>query len=286
MSEKKYHCPVEGCSFQSKGKHFKRKMSIDQHFLNCHSERKYKCFNCDKSYAIDWQLKYHLKTCGLIWKCLTCDKFYKERLSLITHCTRHSHVLPDEARRRKTKSKKEDKSSSSTNNSHSGGSSKDTQVMILPVMMPTAQTTGNNSSHNNQTSSSSSSRHHHQSTTSSSSSSSSSSSRHHHHHHHQSPHQAPKQLQQPNPNRAHHHHPPQHLPKPPFQNPIAPPTVDYHQLNQRINIAELYANLPQMMDPNSGYMRDTSGQSDVEHLKHGLHHFAPPRAHLWSTSDC
>lgn len=31
MSEKKYHCPVEGCSFsEQKGKHFKRKMSIDQ----------------------------------------------------------------------------------------------------------------------------------------------------------------------------------------------------------------------------------------------------------------
>jgi len=27
----KYHCPVEGCSFsEQKGKHFKRKMSIDQ----------------------------------------------------------------------------------------------------------------------------------------------------------------------------------------------------------------------------------------------------------------
>lgn len=99
-----------------------------QHYLNCHSERKFKCFNCDKSYAIDWQLKYHIKTCGLIWKCLTCDKYYKERLSLITHCTRHSHLLPAEARRRKTKSQKASKESQS----------KDSQmdVMIFPVVMP------------------------------------------------------------------------------------------------------------------------------------------------------
>jgi len=74
-----------------------------QHFLNCHSERKHKCNKCGKCYAIDWQLKYHSKTCGLIWKCLTCDKSYKERLSLITHCKRHLHILPSEAKRRKPK---------------------------------------------------------------------------------------------------------------------------------------------------------------------------------------
>lgn len=99
---------------------------ITQHVLNCHSVRKYKCFNCEKSYAIDWQLKYHLKTCGFIWKCATCDKTYKERLSLITHCTRHSHVLPVEAQRRtRTKAKKEEKKESDN-----------VQVMIFPVVMP------------------------------------------------------------------------------------------------------------------------------------------------------
>lgn len=273
MSEKKYHCPVEGCSFsEQKGKHFKRKMSIDQHYLNCHSERKYKCFNCDKSYAIDWQLKYHLKTCGLIWKCLTCDKFYKERLSLITHCTRHSHVLPEEARRRKTKIKKEDKSSSNSSSGSSSSKDNSMQVMIFPVMMPTTQA---NNSH--QTSSSSS---RHQSTSSSSSSSNSMSNSLSSRHHHQI--QPPKHLQQPNTNRAHHHQP-THLHKPPFQTPIAPPAVDHH-FNQRI-MADLYRTMqmdpPQMMDPNIGYIKDTAGQLDVDHLKHGLHNFPPPRAHIW-----
>lgn len=71
-------------------------------------------------------MKYHLKTCGFIWKCATCDKTYKERLSLMTHCTRHSHVLPVEAQRRtRTKAKKEDKKEPDN-----------VQVMIFPVVMP------------------------------------------------------------------------------------------------------------------------------------------------------
>lgn len=144
--------------------------------------------------------------------------------------------------------------------------------MIFPVMMPTTQA---NNIH--QTSSSSS---RHQSTSSSSSSSNSMSNSLSSRHHHQI--QPPKHLQQPNTNRAHHHQP-THLHKPSFQTPIAPPAVDHH-FNQRI-MADLYRTMqmdpPQMMDPNIGYIKDTTGQLDVDHLKHGLHNFPPPRAHIW-----
>lgn len=48
--EKKFYCPTEGCVFsKGYGKSFKKKMLVDQHFLNCHSERKFKCPNCGKS---------------------------------------------------------------------------------------------------------------------------------------------------------------------------------------------------------------------------------------------
>lgn len=102
--EKKFYCPTEGCVFsKGYGKSFKKKMLVDQHFLNCHSERKFKCANCNKSYAIEWQLTYHSKTCGIDWTCLSCNKCYKERLSLITHCKRHNHILPENAKMKKQK---------------------------------------------------------------------------------------------------------------------------------------------------------------------------------------
>ncbi|RWS06649.1 ATM interactor-like protein [Dinothrombium tinctorium] len=100
----KYYCSVDGCVFsKGMGKFFKRKMLVDQHFLNTHSEKRHICPKCSKPYSIDWQLKHHLKSCGIEWKCLSCDKVYRERLSLITHCKRHSHLLPENAKIRKSK---------------------------------------------------------------------------------------------------------------------------------------------------------------------------------------
>lgn len=64
-SEKKFYCPTEGCVFsKGYGKSFKKKMLVDQHFLNCHSERKFKCGNCGKStccfyYCYYYFLNYH-----------------------------------------------------------------------------------------------------------------------------------------------------------------------------------------------------------------------------------
>ncbi|RWS29646.1 ATM interactor-like protein [Leptotrombidium deliense] len=78
-------------------------MLVEQHFLNSHCEKKHICPKCGKPYSIDWQLKHHLKSCGLEWKCLSCHKVYKERLSLITHCKRHAHILPENAKIRKAK---------------------------------------------------------------------------------------------------------------------------------------------------------------------------------------
>ena len=89
-----YHCPFKECAFNEK-KGLKRKFLLDQvnlkfilnnafylsflklflpkkHLLNCHTAKRFKCSNCEKQYAIEWQLKYHLKTCGRNWICLTC----------------------------------------------------------------------------------------------------------------------------------------------------------------------------------------------------------------------
>ena len=61
---------------------------------------------CDKRYAFAWQLKHHAEACGKIWSCLSCDKTYSERLSLVIHCKRHAHVLPDDARGWRDRKKK------------------------------------------------------------------------------------------------------------------------------------------------------------------------------------
>lgn len=63
--------------------------------------RPFICDLCLKAFAFDWQLNHHKKSCGKTWSCLGCDKTYAERLSLITHCKRHGHRLPEEARFRK-----------------------------------------------------------------------------------------------------------------------------------------------------------------------------------------
>ena len=48
------------------------RLCVPKHILNCHTQKRHKCSNCGKQYAIEWQLKYHLKTCGSLWTCSTC----------------------------------------------------------------------------------------------------------------------------------------------------------------------------------------------------------------------
>ncbi|CAG2105023.1 unnamed protein product [Medioppia subpectinata] len=92
--DNRFNCPIDGCVYGLSGdKHFKRKLFLTQHIANKHSEKKFSCEKCHKKYAIEWQLKYHEKSCGLQWRCGSCPKSYTERLSLIMHCKRHSHVL-------------------------------------------------------------------------------------------------------------------------------------------------------------------------------------------------
>ncbi|XP_054162648.1 uncharacterized protein LOC128960556 [Oppia nitens] len=91
----RFNCPIDGCNYAiNGGKYFKRQLFLNQHIANKHSEKKFICEKCHKKYAIEWQLKYHKKSCGVEWECGSCDKRYTERLSLVMHCKRRSHILP------------------------------------------------------------------------------------------------------------------------------------------------------------------------------------------------
>ncbi|KAI1288407.1 ATM interactor [Halotydeus destructor] len=91
-------CPHMGCSYaDGGGKVFKTKANMKQHLANMHDEKEFICSLCTKSFAFDWQLRSHLKACGKQWKCHNCGKLYSERLSLVKHCKRKSHQLPEEA---------------------------------------------------------------------------------------------------------------------------------------------------------------------------------------------
>lgn len=57
-----------------------------------HSDKKYKCDNCEKGFPLESTLKSHRITCGVIYSCY-CGIQYKSPEAFLTHTKRKQHNI-------------------------------------------------------------------------------------------------------------------------------------------------------------------------------------------------
>ncbi|XP_067651774.1 uncharacterized protein [Haliotis asinina] len=89
-----YHCPVFGCYYH-RDRHFANYKLLKKHYGSIHGGKRFTCSKCQKAFGFDHARKRHEGTCGVIYKCYTCDCPYTTKEALIMHCTRKQHQLPD-----------------------------------------------------------------------------------------------------------------------------------------------------------------------------------------------
>ncbi|XP_046354545.2 uncharacterized protein LOC124133981 [Haliotis rufescens] len=89
-----YHCPVFGC-YYLRERHFANYKLLKKHYGSIHGGKKFTCSKCQKAFGFDHARKRHEGTCGVIYKCHTCDCPYTTKEALMMHCTRKLHELPD-----------------------------------------------------------------------------------------------------------------------------------------------------------------------------------------------
>lgn len=94
-----YYCPVVKCkynAYEENGKnHFRSRKYLRQHFLKVHATKDVKCTKCDKQFANETLKMQHERVCGLLFKCRDCEWTYSSRESLLTHCRRKKHSIPE-----------------------------------------------------------------------------------------------------------------------------------------------------------------------------------------------
>lgn len=92
-----YHCPLASCVYSVTSlRHFSSMKLLKQHYSKVHAEKKYKCAKCGAGYGLNRDKARHESTCGVIYKCGTCQCPYTTREAMMTHCHRKSHALPSE----------------------------------------------------------------------------------------------------------------------------------------------------------------------------------------------
>lgn len=116
-----FYCPVLGCkynlNFGKPSKSFKTQKLLKQvsystfynvfsfycnckkyndfilkHCIKVHSDKKYKCDNCDKGFPLESTLKSHRVTCGVRYSCY-CGVQYKSPEAFLTHTKRKQHNI-------------------------------------------------------------------------------------------------------------------------------------------------------------------------------------------------
>lgn len=98
----RFYCPIPGCShhmlYREKWKakkhqqHFPNKYQLTQHYNKVHAVKELKCARCPQMFASANMLKRHEVMCGIKFPCGTCDVWYNDDVSLMTHCRRKKHV--------------------------------------------------------------------------------------------------------------------------------------------------------------------------------------------------
>lgn len=104
-TESQYFCPEKECNYNITDNplapHFKSQKYLRQHYLKVHAARTLKCIKCIKLFASQALLAAHERMCGQKFECKDCGWSYDSRESLLTHCRRKGHNMPDTTTTRK-----------------------------------------------------------------------------------------------------------------------------------------------------------------------------------------
>ncbi|MCE3049254.1 hypothetical protein HAX54_044474 [Datura stramonium] len=85
VKKRVYVCPEPTCVHHDPSRALGDLTGIKKHFCRKHGEKKWKCDKCSKKYAVQSDLKAHLKICGTKeYKC-DCGTMFSRRDSFITH---------------------------------------------------------------------------------------------------------------------------------------------------------------------------------------------------------
>lgn len=96
---KHYHCPVQKCVYNiSSERHFTSKKLLRQHYMKIHAEKKHKCPKCGHGFGLERDCQRHLLTCGIIFRCKTCDCPFSSVEATKNHCKIKQHQIPDECK--------------------------------------------------------------------------------------------------------------------------------------------------------------------------------------------
>ncbi|XP_053678020.1 oocyte zinc finger protein XlCOF6 [Anopheles nili] len=93
-----FYCPYVSCVYyqtpaecDNGARFFSSFRSLKQHYLKVHSERKFGCEACGKSFATASFLRHHHLSCGRKFICDHCSYSYGSREALLTHAKRKQH---------------------------------------------------------------------------------------------------------------------------------------------------------------------------------------------------
>ncbi|CAI9716407.1 ATM interactor-like [Octopus vulgaris] len=96
---KQYHCPVQSCVYNvSSKRHFASKKLLKQHYMKVHADKKHKCPKCGQGFGLDRDCRRHFATCGMIFRCKTCDCPFSSAEATINHCNLKQHEIPVECK--------------------------------------------------------------------------------------------------------------------------------------------------------------------------------------------
>ncbi|GAB1599157.1 ATM interactor-like [Argonauta hians] len=96
---KQYHCPVPSCVYNvSSKRHFASKKLLKQHYMKVHADKKHKCPKCGQGFGLDRDCRRHFSTCGMIFRCKTCDCPFSSVEATINHCNVKQHEIPAECK--------------------------------------------------------------------------------------------------------------------------------------------------------------------------------------------
>ena len=97
----KFPCPVGGCQLK-----YRYRCQLKDHLLVVHAYTKgYICNICNKSFKYSGSLYNHKKSHKLKeYTCTTCNKSYTDKLNLIQHAERYSHIVNLKIKKQECKS--------------------------------------------------------------------------------------------------------------------------------------------------------------------------------------